>query len=172
MANHTPDRSYLIQTYMTLHSQQTNVRRRLSQDSAASSTSSSPSSPNSIPSSPIRYSQSPPRRGSRSSRSPTMFSSTPPSSRRSSIETIPELPEHEHSTMIMSNDEIKLADISNRIKMTLTDLLNCEGVKGDMRMRNWVATRLMDVEHELKESKRRRHSVDAEQVRVIAASLR
>lgn len=74
--------------------------------------------------------------------------------------------------MIMSNDEIKLADISNRIKMTLTDLLNCEGVKGDMRMRNWVATRLMDVEHELKESKRRRNSVDAEQVRVIAASLR
>lgn len=156
---------------MTLHSQQTNVRRRLSQDSAASSTPSSPSSPNSIPSSPIRCSQSPPRRGSRSSRPPTMLSSSPPS-RRSSIETIPELPEHEHSTMIMSNDEIKLADISNRIKMTLTDLLNCEGVKGDMRMRNWVATRLMDVEHELKESKRRRHSVDAEQVRVIAASLR
>ncbi|KAF1356334.1 hypothetical protein BDV97DRAFT_394266 [Delphinella strobiligena] len=168
MANHTPDRSYLIQTYMTLHSQQTNVRRRLSQDSAASSTASSPSSPSS---SPVRCSQSPPRRNSRSSRSPTMLSSSPPS-RRSSIETIPELPEHEHSTMIMSNDEIKLADISNRIKMTLTDLLNCEGVKGDMRMRNWVATRLMDVEHELKESKRRRNSVDAEQVRVIAASLR
>ena len=76
----------------------------------------------------------------------------------------------------LSNDEVKLNDISNRIKMTLTDLLNCDGVKGDSRMRNWVAVRLMDVEHELKESKRRRHSVGSvDMVQVggaIAASLR
>lgn len=58
--------------------------------------------------------------------------------------------------MAMSNDEHKLADISNKIKMTLTDLLDCDGVEGDSRMRNWVATRLMDVEHELNQPERRR----------------
>lgn len=72
----------------------------------------------------------------------------------------------------LSNDEMKLADICSKIKTTLTDLLNCDGVRGDSRMRNWVATRLMDVEHDLKESKRRRHSGDIERADVIAASLR
>jgi len=68
-------------------------------------------------------------------------------------------------------DEAKLADISSRIKTTLTDLLNCDAVKNDNRMRSWVATRLMDVEHELKEQKRRRHSSHAEDAELIASHL-
>jgi hypothetical protein len=69
-------------------------------------------------------------------------------------------------------DEVKLADLSSRIKTTLTDLLNCDAVKNDNRMRSWVATRLMDVEHELKEQKRRRHSCTAEDADLIASNLR
>ena len=145
---------------MSLHSQQTHVRRRLSQDST-SNISVSPTS-HSVSSSPTR--------ARRSSRAKSMSASPP--SRRSSIESIPEHPEDEECTLTLSNDELKLHDISSRIKTTLTDLINCDGVRGDSRMRNWVAVRLMDVEHELKESKRRRHSVDATQARAISASLR
>jgi hypothetical protein len=72
----------------------------------------------------------------------------------------------------MTDDEIKLADISSRIKSTLTDLINCEAVKKDNRMRAWVATRLLDVEHELKEQKRRRHSSHVEDAELIASHLR
>ncbi|KAL1310748.1 hypothetical protein AAFC00_001000 [Neodothiora populina] len=172
MAQNSPDRSQLIQAYMLLHSQQTHVRRRLSQDSMSSVTSNTSESSNSTSSSPTMSPSSPssPMVSRRDSRSHRMSSS--PSSRRPSIEPIPELPEAETSALALSNDEIKLADLSNRIKSTLTDLINCNGVRGDMRMRNWVATRLMDVEHEIKDSRRRRHSADAAQVGAIAASLR
>ncbi|GAB7351601.1 hypothetical protein MBLNU459_g2221t1 [Dothideomycetes sp. NU459] len=61
---------------------------------------------------------------------------------------------------------------SPRIKATLTDLYNCETVRQDARMRAWVATRLMDAEHDIKEQKRRRHSMDPEQADHIAESLR
>ncbi|KAI5196153.1 hypothetical protein E4T39_07936 [Aureobasidium subglaciale] len=189
MSPTTPEKSQLIQTYMILHSQQTNVRRRLSIDSNCSSSSSSPSSsspsasasPSSSfasPSPAFSFSssmkQTPPSGMRRHSRSSSLGSrrsslSPPTSPNRTSITSIPEEPSAPPPLTI---DEVKLADISCQIKNTLTDLMNCDAVKNDPRMRSWVATRLMDVEHELKEQKRRRHSSHAEDAELIASHLR
>jgi hypothetical protein len=49
--------------------------------------------------------------------------------------------------------------------MTLTDLLNCETVRQDSKMRLWVQARLIEAEFELKRQRRRRVSTP-----VIAAS--
>lgn len=57
-----------------------------------------------------------------------------------------------------SQDETKLFSINADIKMTLTDLLNCEAIRKDSKMRLWVATRLMDAEQELKRQRKRRRS--------------
>ncbi|THZ27736.1 hypothetical protein D6C91_02164 [Aureobasidium pullulans] len=185
-----PEKSQLIQAYMILHSQQTNVRRRLSTDSNSSGSSSpgsssspsssynSPSSSFTAPSPAFSFSTKPSspttaRRHSRSSSTSTRRSSlSPPTSPNRT--TIPPIPEEEtlEAPPPLSNDEVKLADISSRIKNTLTDLLNCDAVKSDSRMRSWVATRLMDVEHDLKEQKRRRHSSHAEDAELIASHLR
>jgi len=53
----------------------------------------------------------------------------------------------------IEEDEMKLKDVNQQIKSTLTALLNCESVRGDRRYRNWVQTRLMDTEQELKKSR-------------------
>jgi len=53
----------------------------------------------------------------------------------------------------IEEDEIKLKDVNQQIKSTLTALLNCESVRGDRRYRNWIQTRLMDTEQELKKSR-------------------
>ncbi|KAH9845819.1 hypothetical protein Tdes44962_MAKER00029 [Teratosphaeria destructans] len=58
----------------------------------------------------------------------------------------------------LSQDEVQLFDINYDIKSTLTDLLNCEAVKNDSKMRIWVQSRLMDAELELKRQRKRRVS--------------
>jgi len=50
---------------------------------------------------------------------------------------------------------MKLKNVNQQIKTTLTELLNCESVRGDTRYRKWVQTRLMDAEKELKNNKSR-----------------
>jgi hypothetical protein len=50
----------------------------------------------------------------------------------------------------IEEDETKLKMVNQQIKTTLTELLNCESVRGDRRYRMWVQTRLMDAERELK----------------------
>jgi hypothetical protein len=49
----------------------------------------------------------------------------------------------------IEEDENNLKNVNQQIKCTLTDLLNCEGVRGDERYRMWVQTRLMDAEKQL-----------------------
>jgi len=65
----------------------------------------------------------------------------------------------------IEQDEMKLKDVNQQIKSTLTDLLNCESVRGDRRYRMWIQTRLMDAEKELKTNRSkscsRRRSEDA-----------
>lgn len=63
-----------------------------------------------------------------------------------------------HSEPAMSVDEEALFDVNHDIKSTLTELLNCEAVRNDKRMRLWVQTRLMDAELELKRQRKRRVS--------------
>ncbi|KAK8206505.1 hypothetical protein M8818_004338 [Zalaria obscura] len=152
----------LIQAYMLLHSQQTSVRRRMS----SSSESSSPTSPTMTPATSPRH---------RRSSSATPPTGTPPfspvspraSHRSNSISlslpsSIPEEDSDSDAAERMNADEDKLRDINTAIKTTLTDLLNLEPVRHDMRMRQWVQTRLMDAEQELKHQKRRRISVEEE----------
>jgi hypothetical protein len=50
--------------------------------------------------------------------------------------------------------ENELHNLRMQIKTTLTNLLNCEGVKHNGRYRMWVQTRLMDTEKELADFKR------------------
>jgi len=71
--------------------------------------------------------------------------------RRSSLPTIID------ESMIgeIEQDEAKLKNVNQQIKSTLTELLNCESVRGDRRYRMWVQTRLMDAERELKRDRTR-----------------
>lgn len=57
----------------------------------------------------------------------------------------------------LATEEQKLMRVNRQIKSTLTELLNCEGVRGDRLYRAWVQTRLMDAERELRGG--RRHSL-------------
>jgi len=66
--------------------------------------------------------------------------------RRSSLPTIID----ERMLGEIYEDETKLKLVNHQIKNTLTELLNCESVRGDRRYRMWVQTRLMDAEKELK----------------------
>ncbi|KAJ9621542.1 hypothetical protein H2203_007029 [Taxawa tesnikishii (nom. ined.)] len=131
----SPSRASLITTYMMLNSQQTNVRRRIHKSS------SPPTSPTA----------SPHRR----------HGNFPPSLRGTSI---PEEPFEDSLPSPVDADEDKLFDINKQIKTTLATLLNIESVRHDARMRQWVQSRLMDVEMQLKHQKRRRISTDSEGV--------
>lgn len=168
-----PERAQLIQAYMVLHSQQTSIRRRLSSASSVSSASSNSSlSPSPRPSSPelspariaVYHNSptgtSPPEVTSASLSSLSYESFSPrsprPSSgdRRTSVPTVPCIPEDPDE-----EDEGKLFDVNGKIKTTLTDLLNCESIKHDARMRTWVQTRLMDAQQALNSERRRTVSV-------------
>lgn len=53
-------------------------------------------------------------------------------------------------------EEAKLCDVNEGMKRALTELLNCEMVRGDRAFRTWVQCRLMDTERELRSGRRRR----------------
>jgi hypothetical protein len=63
-----------------------------------------------------------------------------------------------------AEEEHKLEECNQQIKLTLTKLLNCDSVRRDAKYRTWVQSRLMDAEMELRSSKSRscsrRRSVD------------
>lgn len=50
--------------------------------------------------------------------------------------------------------ERKLHDVNQQIKTALTDLLNCESVRGDRLYRAWVQRRLMEAEREMRQGRR------------------
>ncbi|KYG42020.1 hypothetical protein M433DRAFT_7494 [Acidomyces richmondensis BFW] len=82
--------------------------------------------------------------------------------RSPSMSPIPEHGSHlspdNHSRHQMSSDEDRLYDVNHEIKSTLTDLLNCDAIRHNSRMRMWVQARLMEAERELKRQKKRRLS--------------
>jgi len=65
----------------------------------------------------------------------------------------------------IEEDEMRLKNVNQQIKGTLTELLNCESVRGDRKYRMWIQSRLMDAEKELKNNRSkscdRRRSEDA-----------
>ncbi|TVY17145.1 hypothetical protein LARI1_G005298 [Lachnellula arida] len=166
----SPERAFALQKYLLLHAQHDALQKHLSHI-----TTSLPEPASSSPEpSPDRY-----RQGSISSSAgsdSSYLSSSPPShpshhhrsgsipfpppqrpvlrSRRSSLPTVIT------GSLLdeIEEDEIKLKDVNQQIKSTLTALLNCESVRGDKRYRNWIQTRLMDTEQELKQRRTRRKS--------------
>ncbi|TVY44440.1 hypothetical protein LSUB1_G001436 [Lachnellula subtilissima] len=160
----SPERAFALQKYLLLHSQHDALQKHLSQIiTSLPELSSSPES------SPDRY-----RQGSISSSAgsdSSYLSSSPPKharhhhrsgsipfpqpqrpvlkTRRSSLPTVVT----ESLLGEIEEDETRLKDVNQQIKSTLTALLNCESVRGDRRYRNWVQTRLMDAELELKKSR-------------------
>ena len=151
-----PERAYALQKYLRLHSQHDALQKHLTQITTSVPTtspsrssdryrfsplSSSPASDSgsifSSPPTPIRQHH---RTGSMPHQRPQMRT------RRSSIPAVID----ESILGEIEEDELKLKDINQQIKSTMTDLLNCESVKDDRRYRTWVMTRLMDAEKELK----------------------
>ena len=76
------------------------------------------------------------------------------------IPTIPEEVEESDEADDIEEEENKLYDINKQIKLTLTDLLNCDSTRTDSKFRGWVQTRLMDAEMELRRHRKRRVSSD------------
>jgi len=146
------ERAFALQKYLLLHSQHDALQKHLDHINTSHSISPSQSRHSSISSS---LSSSPDE---------SFFSSSPINNHRRSgsiqpQRTRPELRQRRSSlpTVIdetilneIEDDENKLKDVNLQIKSTLTELLNCESVRGDRRYRMWVQTRLMDAERELK----------------------
>ncbi|GAB1315290.1 hypothetical protein MFIFM68171_05500 [Madurella fahalii] len=63
---------------------------------------------------------------------------------------------HESALAEVAVEEAKLCDVNEGMKRALTELLNCETVRGDQAFRTWVQRRLMDTERELRSGRRRR----------------
>ncbi|TID22347.1 Acyl-CoA synthetase short-chain family member 3 [Venturia nashicola] len=74
-----------------------------------------------------------------------------------------------HSTDMAGH--ASLYEINQQIKSTLTELLNCDGVRHDKIFRAWVQTRLMEAEHQLKKQRRRRSSISPETMKTFEHSL-
>ncbi|KAK3369826.1 hypothetical protein B0H63DRAFT_403071 [Podospora didyma] len=79
------------------------------------------------------------------------------SSTGSELETVPD----ETTLAEVAIEEAKLCDVNEGIKRALTELLNCEAVRGDRAFRTWVQCRLMDTERELRSGRRRRSAPEA-----------
>lgn len=56
----------------------------------------------------------------------------------------------------ISTEEQRLFDVNESIKRALTELLNCDVVRGNNAMRMWAQARLMETEKELRSGRRRR----------------
>ncbi|KFY77824.1 hypothetical protein V499_02887 [Pseudogymnoascus sp. VKM F-103] len=68
--------------------------------------------------------------------------------------TYPSTPYSVATAAAYDADARKLHDVNQQIKSALTELLNCESVRGDRLYRAWVQRRLMEAERELKEGRR------------------
>jgi len=149
----SPDRAFALQKYLLLHSQHDAVQKHLNQITfSIPSNSISPdrvhhsSTSSSLSSSPGEDIPLPPNRQRRSGSIQPQSTRPEFRQRRSSLPTVID----ERILDEIENDEHKLKDVNLQIKSTLTELLNCESVRGDRRYRTWVQSRLMDAERELK----------------------
>ena len=157
----SPESGFALQKYLLLHSQHDALQKRLDQITTSfpttsptsrstnhryASLSSSPSSDDGI------YLPSPPRKARNHHRAGSIPQSIPRpalKTRRSSLPTVID----ESVLGEIEQDEMKLKDVNQQIKSTLTELLNCQSVRGDRRYRMWIQTRLMDAEKELKKDR-------------------
>jgi len=171
---------FALQKYLLLHSQHDALQKHLDQittsisTTAATSPSRSPdrhrhASPSSSPGSDDSYLASPPRVARNHHRGgsiPQSGSRPVMRTRRSSLPAVID----DSILGEIEEDEMRLKDVNQQIKSTLTELLNCESVRGDRRYRMWIQTRLMDAEKELKNNRSKscsdRRSEHASRMRV------
>ncbi|CAP60984.1 uncharacterized protein PODANS_2_13830 [Podospora anserina S mat+] len=148
---HHHDRDLALQKYYLLHEQHESLRQHLDElrspqsasfFSSPSTTTSSLSPTGIIPAPAVSSS----RHQFRSSSIPTIMMK-----RSGSSGCLGEV----------AQEEAKLCDVNEGIKRVLTELLNCEAVRGDRAFRTWVQSRLMDTERELRSGRRRRSAPDA-----------
>jgi len=144
----SPSSDESMQKYMRLCSQQDALRRRISLQIPSSSPMNIPA-PDSSSSSPTT---------SRASLASEPYSSFPLSA----------YPHPNSMTTDGQEESQKLYEINQKIKATLTELLNTGSVKQDDKFRVWVQGRLMDAELEMRRQRRRRSSVDREIAESIA----
>lgn len=62
----------------------------------------------------------------------------------------------DHALCEAAAREQNLLDVNEAIKRALTELLNCDSIRGDKPSRMWVQSRLMETEKELRSRRRRR----------------
>lgn len=169
----SPERGFALQKYLLLHSQHDALQKHLNQITTSFPTTSQSQSPDrtrhaSLSSSPGSsdegmYLSSPAWEARNHHRGDNIRSPRRPGlkQRRSSLPTVID----ESILGEIEQDEMKLKEVNQNIKTTLTELLNCESVRGDRRYRMWIQTRLMDAEKELKQDRSkscdRRRSEDA-----------
>jgi hypothetical protein len=156
-----------LQKYLLLHEQHESLRQHLDElrPSTRQTSLCTPVSPSpaTSPTTRTRMSLSPgaPRRRQPPSQHgfalPPARNGASPSSPSSSPS-----PYHDHeeasssAAEVVAVEEAKLCDVNEGIKRALTELLNCETVRGDRAFRTWVQCRLMDTERELRSGRRRR----------------
>ncbi|KAF7560631.1 hypothetical protein G7046_g3491 [Stylonectria norvegica] len=162
--------SFALQKYMVLQEQHEELCSRLdSIRPQLSATGSIHSSPTSSPtrssftslsstssSSSKRHSRSGERRHHPRSHAPC--SGWDDINRPSELTTIVD----EETICEISAEEQRLFDVNESIKRALTELLNCNSVRGDRTFRMWVQTRLMETEKELRSGRRRRSNPNNE----------
>jgi LmbE family N-acetylglucosaminyl deacetylase len=172
----SPESGFALQKYLLLHSQHDALQKHLDHITTSFSTTSatSPSrspdrhrhaSLSSSPGSDDSFLTSPPRVARNHHRGGSIPQSRPRPVMRTRRSSLPPVVD-ERILGEIEQDEVKLKDVNQQIKSTLTELLNCESVRGDRRYRMWIQTRLMDAEKELKNTRSkscgRRRSENAE----------
>lgn len=163
-AEKSPERAFALQKYLLLHSQHDALQKHINRvtgsmpdtstlptdrhrNSSVSSDSSNGSDASVSPlSQPMNATRS--RRGSL----PSSFGHMQHLHRENRINSLPAVIDETGVEEIVEVEQ-KLKNVNQQIKTALTDLLNCESVRSDMRYRKWVQTRLMDTERELKENR-------------------
>jgi hypothetical protein len=148
--------NFALQKYMLLQEQHRELCTHLDQiRPRQSSTTSSLSTISSPSSSPTRSSfcASPRQQGRRHHRASRCGYTPEPV-----LDTIPD----EDTLFAISAEEQRLFDVNESIKRALTELLNCDTVRHDGKMRMWVQTRLMEAEKELRSGRRRKCSTGSE----------
>ena len=86
---------------------------------------------------------------------PRPFPASPPAGRRDNRTLEAALDESVLGEV--AAQEQRLVDVNEGIKRALTELLNCDLVRGDKSFRMWVQSRLMETEKELRSRRRRRY---------------
>ncbi|KAJ4396388.1 hypothetical protein N0V93_000607 [Gnomoniopsis smithogilvyi] len=147
-----------LRRYLLLQDEHESVRRHL--DALSNDTSSTCTSITTTPSSPAlsptRASAFGHKRTDSALRRASMDAPRPRChGRRSRMP--PEMTTVDPTTLAeMLSEEARLFTINEGIKRSLTELLNCDTTRGDQALRQWIMTRLLEVEKELRSGRRRR----------------